>query len=63
MPTDKRALYRTARATISCVLFRAGDIVAVRFDRTDWQGTDWYEITGFASPIFYPSHHLTAFCL
>lgn len=64
----KQALYKTAKASISCAAFQAGEYVSVKFDRTDEKGTDWYLIESsqngkLASPVAYPAHHLESFCL
>lgn len=71
--TSKASLYKTARATISCAKFKAGEIVAVRFFATDDNGKNWFECANekFPDPLpplwhksaVYPEHHLTEFCL
>ncbi len=61
---DKRTLYRTAKATIACAYFAAGDYVGVAYQRTDANNVDWYEVTSIGRDVtWYPSHHLTDFCL
>lgn len=73
-PTPSKAtLYKTARATISCALFKAGDIVAVHYFNRDVNGNNWFEVSAEKFPAsvpplyfkstFYPEHHLTEFCL
>jgi len=69
----KETLYKTARAVISCALFKAGDYVAVRYFARDVNGKAWFEVSAekFPSPVpplyfkstFYPENHLTEFCL
>lgn len=67
----KQKLFRTARATIGCAAFAAGEVVSVEYTHTALNGNDlvdWYRITGTAHgpldyPVAYPSHHLTRFCL
>lgn len=59
----KQHLYRTARATVSCAAFKAGDFVPVEYYWTDEGGTDWYLIHIGGISTAYPAHHLTEFCL
>lgn len=65
-PNDKH--YKTARATVSCAEFKAGDFVAVKFSHYGDNGTAWFEINRSQhgptrSTVAYPKHHLTDFCL
>jgi len=65
MTDAKSKLYRTAKATISCKEFQAGDYVSVEYTHTDERGTRWFstakELEG--TRVMYPEHHLTDFCL
>lgn len=61
-------LYKTAQARIGCAKFPIGAYVSVRFSHRNSDGVTWYEIaeTQFGkldSPVMYPAHHLTNFCL
>jgi hypothetical protein len=62
MNTDtprKAQLFKTARATIGCRAFKAGDIVSIKwFHRGSY---DWYLVNG--DEIAYPEIHLTDFVL
>lgn len=61
---DKRMFYRTARATIACALFKAGDYVSVEYHRTGADGVDWYKVTSISGEsTWYPQHHLSEFVL
>lgn len=67
-PTDKRApFWKTAYALVSCARVKKGECVAVRYDYTGTNGTDWFEINkterGEIDPVYYPAHHLERFCL
>ncbi len=65
--------YKTARATIGCAKFKAGDFVAVRYFGQGENGVHWFEVAAekFPDPLpplwykstCYPEHHLTEFCL
>lgn len=59
----KAALYKTARAVISCAYFQRGDHVAVKYDRTDGDGCLWFAVTSNGETTYYPEHHLTDFVL
>jgi hypothetical protein len=64
---DKRTLYRTARATIGCAKFNAGEFVSVQFSHYG-HTANWYLVTGtesglLADPVPYPEHFLSNFCL
>ena len=64
---DKRTLYRTARATIGCAKFGAGEFVSVQFSH-DADMVSWYLVTGtesgpLADPVAYPAQHLSNLCL
>jgi hypothetical protein len=73
MQEAKARLYKTARATISCALFKAGQIVAVRFFNHDVNGKAWFEVSPEKFPAtvpplyfkstFYPENHLSEFVL
>jgi hypothetical protein len=62
----KAKLYKTARATKSCLHFNAGDIVAIS---NPWRGNDgilWFDIKESQHGpcnTTYPEHHLTDFVL
>jgi hypothetical protein len=65
---EKKCYFKTAKASISCAHFSAGEFVAVKYSYTDGNGTDWYDIDrsergALPYKICYPQHHLTEFCL
>jgi len=63
---DKRTLYKTARARISCARFKAGDFVSVLYFGIGANGTHWFlaSKSGKANEaVACPQHHLTDFCL
>jgi hypothetical protein len=63
MTEAKARLYSTARATVACAYFKAGDFVGVSYQRTE-NGTHWFEVTSQSGEkTYYPQHHLTEFCL
>lgn len=68
MTTIGRAqLYKTAKATVSCAEFKAGDIVSIEYDFVA-KGVIWYLIKATehgptSCVVAYPEHHLTEFCL
>lgn len=65
----KRPLYRTAKATIGCAHFTAGEFVAIQYDgQRAINGIHWYLVTRsergpIDQRVAYPEHHLTDFCL
>lgn len=64
----KQALYKTAIATVSCKLFKAGEVVNVDYSHRDKDGLDWYLIEfsqrgELPHSVAYPDVHLTDFCL
>lgn len=60
---DKRTLYRTARATVACAIFKVGDYLTVEYHRSE-NGTDWYKVTSITGEsTWYPGHHLAEFVL
>lgn len=68
MTNERAKLYSTAKATVSCAEFKAGDYVNVEYYHTDAKGTVHFKITRsqhgpLANPVVYPEHHLTNFCL
>ncbi len=65
---SKQSLYKTAQATIGCAKFPAGVFVSVKYSHSTDNGTAWFEIHStqdgiLDSPVIYPEHHLTSFCL
>jgi hypothetical protein len=63
MTETKARLYRTAVARIACAHFKAGDVVGVKYQRTE-NGTHWFEVTSQSGlKTYYPEHHLTSFVL
>lgn len=67
-PSNKPKRYKTAKATISCAMFKAGQYVSVEFSHWGDHGRAWYLIrkseTGpLAQVVAYPANHLTDFCL
>jgi hypothetical protein len=56
----KQKLYKTAKATISCAKFNAGEFVSVSYYWTDENGIDWYICNESA---VYPETQLKEFCL
>ena len=64
--TNKRFLYRTAQARISCARVREGEYVSVRYEGI-MDGTHWYAVTateqGEISPVMYTEEQLAYFCL
>jgi hypothetical protein len=63
---DKRSLYKTAKARISCARFQAGDYVSVLYFGIGEGGQHWFlaSKSGKANEaVAYPQHHLTDFCL
>jgi hypothetical protein len=63
MSETKARLYRTAKATISCALFKAGDYVSVEYSRTH-VGQHWFKVSKDGKDhTYYPQSHLTEFCL
>ena len=68
MTETRAALYKTARATIACAEFKAGDCVAVQFSHHADNGTLWFDILrsqhgALRCPVVYPEHHLTNFII
>lgn len=64
----KETYYKTARATVSCAHFKAGDIVSVKFAGIGGNGVAWYNIDrtqhgALDQVVAYPEHHLAEFCL
>lgn len=62
----KAPFYKTARATIGCAHFKAGDIVSVRYWHTNtahWFIIEKSEHGLLPNPVVYPHHHLTDFVL
>ncbi len=66
----KRNHYKTARACISCALFREGDFVAVEYFGARNPGTHWFKVAKSREALesdetstHYPEHHLTDFVL
>ena len=59
MQTEKYSLYKTAKATIACALFDAGDYVHVRYS-----GNNWFDVSkDRINWTVYPHHHLSDFVL
>lgn len=68
MNAEKSKLYKTARATLSCAAFAAGEFLAVRFSHQAANGVCWFDVTAtergaLDRPIPYPAHHLANFVL
>jgi hypothetical protein len=64
---DKQHLYKTARATVSCAEFKAGDYVTVEYMDTV-NGTEWYLIKATehgptSCVVAYAKHQLANFSL
>jgi hypothetical protein len=64
----KPTLYVTAKATVSCAAFKAGEYVSVKFFHHGDNGEAWYLINRsengpLANEVAYPASHLTDFCL
>lgn len=64
----KETLYATAKATVSCSQFKAGEYVSVKFFYFGDNGEAWYLINRsqsgpLAQVVAYPAGHLTQFCL
>ena len=64
----KETLYVTAKATVSCSQFKAGEYVSVKFFHFGDNGEAWYLINRsqngpLANEVAYPASHLTQFCL
>lgn len=64
----KETLYVTAKATVSCSQFKAGEYVSVKFLHYGDNGEAWYLIDRsqkgpLANKVAYPASHLTQFCL
>lgn len=67
-PNDKRQHYKTAIATTSCSLFKAGECVAVKYSGANFEGVHFYDIDRsekgkLPHRVAYPEHHLTSFAL
>ncbi len=64
----KQTLFKTAKATISCAQFSAGEYVGIE---NAYQGSDgvwWFTLNRgergpFRYAIAYPENHLSDFCL
>ena len=68
MSYPNETLYVTARATVSCAAFKAGEFVSVKFFQYGDNGEAWYLINRTengptANEVAYPKSHLTDFCL
>ena len=64
----KEPLYQTAKATVSCSQFEAGEYVSVKFYHFGDNGEAWFLIDRsqngpLANAVAYPASHLTEFCL
>jgi len=62
----KQEMFKTAKATVSCAHFKAGDIVSLEWSHK-LDGVDWYYIKATENGptscvVAYPAHHLTGFC-
>lgn len=64
----KETMFVTAKATVSCAEFNAGEYVGVRFYHYGTDGQPWYLIDrtekgALRNPVAYPKCHLTQFGL
>ena len=64
----KKEMYKTAIATVSCAVIKAGEYVSLQFSHYGNDGKAWYYI--FSSEngplpyhVAYPENHLSNFCL
>lgn len=68
MNAERASRYTTAKATVSCAAFRAGEYVSVKFSHFGNNGIAWFLINRsqngpLAQVVAYPENHLTQFCL
>lgn len=64
----KETMFVTAKATVSCAQFKAGEFVSVKFFHFGDNGEAWYLINRsqngpLSNEVAYPARHLAEFCL
>lgn len=68
LTAERASRYKTAKATVACAAFKAGEYVSVSFSHFGTSGIAWFMIDRsqngpLSQVVAYPENHLTQFCL